>query len=72
MKGTNFDHYSDTQASKAGTEIIGNTTHPSFYINYDDNGTTTGTDPELDDTLSLRIRIGDETKATHCEIKSYL
>ena len=65
LKGANFDPYSDTQASKAGTEIIGNATHPSFYVNYDDNGTTTGIDPELDDVLSLRIRIGDETKTTH-------
>ena len=56
---------SDTQANKAGTEIVGDATHPSMYVNYDDNGTTTGIDPELDDILSFRIRIGDETKATH-------
>ena len=65
LVGAKFDPYSDTQASKAGTEIVGNITHPSFYINYDDNGTTTGGSPESDDILSLRLRIGDETKLTH-------
>ena len=65
MVGAKFDPYSDTQANKAGTEIVGNITHPSFYINYDDNGTTTGGSPESDDILSLRLRIGDETKLTH-------
>ena len=65
LVGAKFDPYSDTQANKAGTEIVGNITHPSFYINYDDNGTTTGGSPESDDVLSLRLRIGDETKSTH-------
>ncbi len=65
MVGDRFDPYSDTQASKAGTEIVGNASHPSFYVNYDDNGTTSGGSPEADDILSVRIRIGDETKATH-------
>ena len=65
LKGANFDSFSDTQASKAGTEIVGDVTHPSFYINYDDNGTTTGAIPESDDIISLRLRIGDETKSTH-------
>ncbi len=64
-KGVKFDATGDTQANKAGTEIVGNTIHASFYINYDDNGTTAGVDPELDDILSFRLRIGDETKASH-------
>ena len=63
--GSKYDPYSDTQASKAGTEIVGNNTHPSFYINYDDKGTTAGSTPESDDILSLRLRIGDETKNSH-------
>ncbi len=66
LKGTRFDYYADTQAQKAGTEIIGNTTHASMYFNYDDNGSPSDV---ADDILSLRIRIGDETKATH---SSYL
>ena len=65
MAGGKFDPYSDTQANKAGTEIVGDITHPSSYINYDDNGTTTGTTPESDDILSFRLRIGDETKNSH-------
>ena len=64
-QGAQFDFGTDTQANKAGTEIIGNAAHASSYVNYDDNGTTGGPDPELDDILSLRLRIGDETKATH-------
>ena len=65
LQGIKFDALSDTQANKAGTEIVGDATHPTMYFNYDDNGTTSGPDPELDDTLSFRIRIGDETKSTH-------
>ena len=61
LKGIKFDGLSDTQANKAGTEIIGDATHPSMYVNYDDQGTTTVSD----DILSFRIRIGDETKTTH-------
>ncbi len=62
LKGARFDYYADTQAQKAGTEIVGNATHASMYFNYDDNGTS-GT--VSDDVLSLRIRIGDETKSSH-------
>mgnify|MGYP001825615941 CR=1 FL=1 len=65
LEGVQYDNVSDTQANKAGTEIVGDATHPSMYVNYDDNGTTTGINPELDDILSFRIRIGDETKTTH-------
>ena len=65
MVGAKFDPYSDTQAQKAGTEIVGDITHPTSYINYDNKGTTTGTTPESDDILSFRLRIGDETKSTH-------
>ena len=64
-RGGQFDGVGDTQANKAGTEIIGDSTHSTTYVNYDDRGTTTGTDPELDDILSFRIRIGDETKTSH-------
>ena len=65
LSGDKYDPNGDTQAAKAGTEIVGNATHPSFYINYDDNGTTGGPTPEADDILSFRLRIGDETKSTH-------
>ena len=65
LTGDQYDSSNDTQAAKAGTEIVGNAAHPSFYINYDDNGTTGGATPEADDILSFRLRIGDETKATH-------
>ncbi|NND70330.1 MAG: hypothetical protein HKN43_02005, partial [Rhodothermales bacterium] len=65
LKATKFDGGADTQANKAGTEIVGDSSHASVFVNYDDNGTTTGIDPELDDILSLRIRIGDESKSTH-------
>jgi hypothetical protein len=64
-QGSQFDSGADTQANKAGTEIVGDTSHSSSFVNYDDNGTTSGPDPELDDILSLRLRIGDETKSTH-------
>jgi hypothetical protein len=64
-RGSQFDTNGDTQANKAGTEIVGDTAHATTYANYDDNGTTGGVDPELDDILSMRVRIGDETKATH-------
>ena len=62
FKSDRFDLFSDTQAQKAGTEIVGDSAHGSFYFNYDDNTTTSDL---TDDILSLRIRIGDETKATH-------
>jgi hypothetical protein len=64
-QGAQFDMEADTQANKAGTEIVGDSVHSTTYANYDDNGTTGGADPELDDILSVRVRIGDETKATH-------
>ncbi len=62
FKSDRFDLYSDTQAQKAGTEIVGDAAHTSFFVNYDDNATTSNL---TDDILSLRIRIGDETKSTH-------
>lgn len=65
LAGDKYDPNSDTQAAKAGTEVVGDAAHPSFYINYDDNGTTGGATPEADDILSFRLRIGDETKSTH-------
>jgi len=65
QKGSRFDAFGDTQANKAGTEIVGDAGHAALYVNYDDNGTTGGPTPELDDILSLRLRIGDETKASH-------
>ncbi|MEN8802911.1 MAG: hypothetical protein ABF297_13145 [Thiogranum sp.] len=65
LAGDKYDPNSDTQAAKAGTEVVGDAAHPSFYINYDDNGTTGGVAPEADDILSFRLRIGDETKSTH-------
>ncbi|MBT8444213.1 MAG: DUF4347 domain-containing protein, partial [Gammaproteobacteria bacterium] len=64
-RGSQFDPVGDTQANKAGTEIIGDAGHSTTYANYDDKGTTGGVDPELDDILSVRMRIGDETKVTH-------
>lgn len=62
FKSDRFDPLSDTQAQKAGTEIVGNSTHTSFFFNYDDSATVGNLG---DDILSLRIRIGDETKSTH-------
>jgi len=62
FKSDRFDLYSDTQAQKAGTEIVGDAAHTSFFVNYDDRTTTADL---TDDILSLRIRIGDETKSTH-------
>lgn len=44
LTGAKFDGLNDTQANKAGTEIVGDATHPSMYVNYDDNGSTTGID----------------------------
>lgn len=63
--GANFDYLSDSQSNKAGTEIIGDASHPSSYVNYDNKGTTTGNSPESDDILSLRLRIGDENKSKY-------
>jgi hypothetical protein len=62
LKGTRFDPFTDTQAQKAGTEIVGDVDHASFYYNYDDGGTAGVVG---DDILSMRIRIGDETKSSH-------
>ncbi|SFM14391.1 Ig-like domain-containing protein [Marinobacter zhejiangensis] len=62
LKGERFDYPEDTQAQAAGTEVVGGANHASFYYNYDDLGTPADIS---DDILSLRLRVGDETKTSY-------
>ena len=55
MVGAAFDPTNDTQAGKAGTDLVGDADNPLFYTAFDDNGTTS----LADDEIGFRVRIGN-------------
>lgn len=57
MFGVNKDPVGDSQAGAADTDIVGDATHGSLYVAFDDNGTAT----TADDTLLFRLRIDNPT-----------
>ncbi|HYF33833.1 MAG TPA: hypothetical protein VD994_00975, partial [Prosthecobacter sp.] len=60
MYGAKADPSNDSQAGAADTDIVGDSSHGSFYTAFDGNGTATA----ADDTLLFRLRIGNPTSAT--------
>ena len=62
MYGTGKDPAGDSQAGAADTDIIGDATHGSFYVAYDDNGTP---DNPNDDFMAFRLRIDNPTSSTY-------
>ncbi len=62
MYGPNKDPDGDSQAGAADTDIIGDSTHGSLYVAYDDNGTPNNTS---DDFMCFRMRIDNPTSSTN-------
>ena len=55
--GTNqVDYFNDQQTGRPEADIVGNSTHASFYLKFD-NGNTSST---TDGTLAFRIRLGSD------------
>jgi large repetitive protein len=61
MYGTNRDPVGDSQAGAADTDIVGDASHGSLYVAFDDNGTATSSD----DTLVFRLRIDNPTSSSN-------
>jgi methionine-rich copper-binding protein CopC len=61
MFGVNRDPVGDSQAGAADTDIVGDASHGSLYVAFDDNGTAT----TADDTLVFRMRIDNPTSNTY-------
>jgi hypothetical protein len=56
--GTNqFDFIDDEQANNDEGDLVGNSTHPMFYLQFDPVGITSNTDG----TLAFRVRIAGDT-----------
>jgi len=61
MYGVNKDPVGDSQAGAADTDIVGDASHGSLYVAFDDNGTAT----TADDKMIFRLRIDNPTSSTY-------